>query len=102
MSLIDNIQYRRLYKELSARGWLKNEPHEFEEESPKVVPLILQEFQRSYGMSRRDVAHALGWKPDTFSEVTGLDIQDTQGANPKRMNVINIGDVRRALSKTVR
>lgn len=92
LHLIGSDRYQRLYKELSARGWLKSEPGEFEEEHPEIVPLVLQEFERSYGMQQSRVASALGWKPETFEEITGLRVYGPK--NAKEVKVINIANAR--------
>jgi Zn-dependent peptidase ImmA (M78 family)/DNA-binding XRE family transcriptional regulator len=88
LGLIDRISHQRLYRELSARGWIKSEPHEFDHEQPEIVPLVLKEFERSYKMERSDVARGLGWKPQTFLRVTGLPV--AEAAARKKWNVISI------------
>jgi Zn-dependent peptidase ImmA (M78 family)/transcriptional regulator with XRE-family HTH domain len=94
LGLIGADRYQRLYKELSARGWVKSEPREFEEEQPEIVPLILEEFERSYGMKRSDVAQALGWKSQTFKKVTGLNVQEQELDMPAKVKVISLSAVR--------
>jgi Zn-dependent peptidase ImmA (M78 family)/transcriptional regulator with XRE-family HTH domain len=73
LSLIGGAEYLRLYKELSARGWLKHEPHEFEHELPEILPRALDLLRESFGLERKEVAHVLGWRSATFAAITGLE-----------------------------
>jgi Zn-dependent peptidase ImmA (M78 family)/transcriptional regulator with XRE-family HTH domain len=73
LSLIGGADYLRLYKELSARGWLKHEPHEFDHEPPEILPRAFDLLRGSFGLERKDIARALGWKLATFAAVTGLE-----------------------------
>jgi Zn-dependent peptidase ImmA (M78 family)/DNA-binding XRE family transcriptional regulator len=73
LSLIGGAEYLRLYKELSARGWLKHEPHEFEHEAPEILPQALDLLRESFGLEHKEVARVLGWRSATFVAVTGLE-----------------------------
>lgn len=73
LSLIGGAEYLRLYKELSAKGWVKHEPHEFEQEPPEILPRAFDLLRESFGLERKDVARVLGWKPATFAAITGLE-----------------------------
>ena len=73
LSLIGGAEYLRLYKELSARGWLKHEPHEFEHEAPEILPRALDLLHESCGLERQEVARVLGWRSATFAAITGLE-----------------------------
>jgi Zn-dependent peptidase ImmA (M78 family)/transcriptional regulator with XRE-family HTH domain len=73
LSLIGGAEYLRLYKELSARGWLRHEPYEFEHEAPEILPRALDLLRESFGLEREEVARVLGWRPATFVAITGLD-----------------------------
>jgi Zn-dependent peptidase ImmA (M78 family)/DNA-binding XRE family transcriptional regulator len=97
LRLIGNDRYQRLYKELSARGWLRSEPGEFDEEQPEIVPLVLQEFERSYQMQWSAVAISLGWKPTTFREITGLPVREVDDrVEAKVINLTNARQLKRA------
>ena len=58
---------------MSARGWLKHEPYEFEHEAPEILPRALDLLRESFGLERREVARVLGWRSATFVAVTGLE-----------------------------
>ena len=73
LSLIGEAEYMRRYKELSARGWLRHEPHEFEHEAPEILPRALDLLHESCGLTRKDVARVLGWRSATFAAITGLE-----------------------------
>jgi Zn-dependent peptidase ImmA (M78 family)/transcriptional regulator with XRE-family HTH domain len=73
LSLIGGAEYLRLYKELSARGWLKNEPHEFEYEPPEILPRAFDLLHESFGLELKDIAYALGWKSAAFGAITGFE-----------------------------
>jgi Zn-dependent peptidase ImmA (M78 family)/DNA-binding XRE family transcriptional regulator len=96
LRLIGSDRYQRLYKELSARGWLRSEPGEFEEEQPEIVPLVLEEFERSYRMQRSAVATALGWKPTTFREITGLPVREAEVGEMKIISLAKVRNLKRA------
>jgi Zn-dependent peptidase ImmA (M78 family)/transcriptional regulator with XRE-family HTH domain len=69
--VITPSQYVRLYKELSARGWLKSEPYEFETETPQIISLAFDMISRTRGLSLRDIPRELAWRPATFERITG-------------------------------
>jgi Zn-dependent peptidase ImmA (M78 family)/transcriptional regulator with XRE-family HTH domain len=92
LSLIDAIQYRRLYKHLSARGWLRHEPHEFEHEKPEVIPLILDALREHHGVTPIALAGLLHWKPKTLETITGVETeQQDKPAHKFKANVLKFG-----------
>jgi hypothetical protein len=70
--VITSSQYVRLYKDLSARGWLKSEPYEFEMENPQILGLAFDAISKARDISLPDVPTALAWKARTFEKITGL------------------------------
>jgi Zn-dependent peptidase ImmA (M78 family) len=82
LSLIGGAEYLRLYKELSARGWLKHEPHEFEHEPAEILPRCFELLHKNFGLGADDIARALGWKPVTFAAITGLKALFTGNVSP--------------------
>jgi Zn-dependent peptidase ImmA (M78 family)/transcriptional regulator with XRE-family HTH domain len=72
LSLINGVQYLRLYKELSRQGWLKTEPFEFDSEAPEILPTVFEELKRTKSITHHDVAHVLGWTPETLIHITGV------------------------------
>jgi Zn-dependent peptidase ImmA (M78 family)/transcriptional regulator with XRE-family HTH domain len=86
LSLIGGAEYLRLYKELSARGWLKHEPHEFEHEPPEILPQGFALLYENFGIRPNDIAQTLGWKLATLTAVTGIE-------TPRAENVPSKGRV---------
>jgi Zn-dependent peptidase ImmA (M78 family)/DNA-binding XRE family transcriptional regulator len=87
LSLIDAVQYRRLYKQLSARNWLRHEPHEFDSEEPEIIPLVFKALQEHHGLGPTELANELGWKPRTLQKVTGVFIESPE-PQPRKANVL--------------
>ena len=89
LGLIDAAEYRRRYKEMSREGWLRGEPAEPNAESPQLFALALQRYQTETGKSTRAIADDLGWSPDLFRRVTGVDAVDVgpQGTEPDNETV---------------
>lgn len=73
--VITPSQYTRLYKELSARGWLKSEPCEFAGETPEVIGLAFETVERVHGVSLSDIPRILAWKSATFERITGTTFE---------------------------
>ena len=72
LGLIDAAAYRRFNRALTARGWHRGEPEEPEPEHPELVSLAFDALTRDRGERPADVARALGWRPRTLTEVTGV------------------------------
>jgi len=81
LSLINGVQYLRLYKELSRQGWLKAEPFEFDSEVPQILPTVFEELKASKGVDRLDVARDLGWNLTTLVEITGVPLESKPRTN---------------------
>jgi len=97
LSLIDAIQYRRLYKHLSARGWLRHEPHEFEHEKPEIVPLIFDALREHHAMTPSELAGFLHWKPETLRTITGIETEkQNKFAQKVKANVLRFGPIHRS------
>jgi len=92
LGLIDAIQYRRLYKQLSARNWLRNEPREFEMERPEIIPLTFDALQDQCGLSSTQVAAYLFWKPRTLERITGITIQHEPKHPATKANLVFLKD----------
>jgi Zn-dependent peptidase ImmA (M78 family)/transcriptional regulator with XRE-family HTH domain len=73
LHLIDATQYRRAYKYMSAQGWLKHEPAEFDCEEPELVRLAIGVVEKSFGTRPQMIAADLDWKATTFSAVGGVE-----------------------------
>jgi Zn-dependent peptidase ImmA (M78 family)/DNA-binding XRE family transcriptional regulator len=87
LSLVDAVQYRRLYKQLSARNWLKHEPHEFDPEEPEIIPLVFEALRDHHGLKPSELANELGWKLRTLQKITGVVIEPPE-PKPQKTNVL--------------
>jgi Zn-dependent peptidase ImmA (M78 family) len=78
LDLIGPSQYRRSYKYMSAKGWLhgkKPEPYEPQPEQPELLHAAVDWLEENRGESPLEVARALGWSPDLFQKISGVDIR---------------------------
>lgn len=73
LGVISAVQYQRYYKAISAKGWRKAEPGEFEIGEPEVVPAALTLLEDQASMSFEDVAKALKISAEKLVEITGVD-----------------------------
>jgi Zn-dependent peptidase ImmA (M78 family)/transcriptional regulator with XRE-family HTH domain len=80
LSLINGVQYLRLYKELSRQGWLKVEPFEFDSEASEILPTVFEELKKTKSVTHSDIAHVLGWTPATLAQITGVTNEVTGAA----------------------
>jgi Zn-dependent peptidase ImmA (M78 family)/transcriptional regulator with XRE-family HTH domain len=72
LRLIDAVEFRRAYKVMSARGWVRNEPHEPPFESPELFRKAMQTMWQRRKIGADKVASDLHWSVQTFEDVTGL------------------------------
>ncbi|HVS12137.1 MAG TPA: XRE family transcriptional regulator [Planctomycetota bacterium] len=77
LDLIGPAEYRRRYKYMSARGWRKGEPHEPPSEAAELLPIAIQELERSFGETPEDLAKRLGFAPRTLERVARLHVKVT-------------------------
>jgi Zn-dependent peptidase ImmA (M78 family)/transcriptional regulator with XRE-family HTH domain len=89
--VITPSQYVRLYKDLSARGWLKSEPYEFEAENPQIIMLAFDVIGRTSGVSLDQVPAALAWKRATFEKITGVTFEPQVPPRAKVLPLIRTG-----------
>jgi Zn-dependent peptidase ImmA (M78 family)/DNA-binding XRE family transcriptional regulator len=72
LKMLDAAQYQRAMKFMSAHGWLRHgEPPatEPEMEKPELLPNAFEVLEKQRGITPRDVAAALGWKPETLAKI---------------------------------
>lgn len=72
LKLLNAAQYQRANKFMSAQGWLRHgEPlgTEPEMEKPELLPNAFSVLEQQRGITPRDVAAALGWKPETLAKI---------------------------------
>ncbi len=93
LSLIGGAEYLRRYKELSARGWFRHEPHEFEHEAPEILPRAFDLLHESFGLERKDVARVLGWSSATFAAITGLE-ESPKESSPGKSRLLPLPTLR--------
>jgi len=72
LHLIDAVEFRRAYKTMSARRWVRDEPHEPAQESPELFRKAVQTLWQRKKMGAEQIAADLHWNPQTFEDVTGL------------------------------
>jgi Zn-dependent peptidase ImmA (M78 family) len=69
LKLIDELEFRRAYKKIHARGWKKNEPHEPNPESPELLSKALRMLSERKNIGPTEIAHKLHWTAQTFEDV---------------------------------
>ena len=72
LGLVDAVSARRLYKQHSARGWQKSEPHEPPFEEPELIDHSLDLVERFTGKGIRELADDLGHGPVSSETLLGL------------------------------
>jgi Zn-dependent peptidase ImmA (M78 family)/transcriptional regulator with XRE-family HTH domain len=80
LSLINGVEYLRLYKELSRQGWLKTEPFEFDSETPEILPAVFEELRRTKSVDHSGIADVLGWTTQTLVQVTSVPTETNNAA----------------------
>lgn len=69
LSLLSEWHYNSIIKELSRRGYLKNEPNPIvDRETSKLLPLVFQELRES-GINKAHIAEELGCFVDDINEL---------------------------------
>lgn len=74
LGCINEAEYHRSYKHMSAQGWLRNEPEEPHEEPPEVNRACFDRLGRR-GISVTDIAREVGVTVEDLERVTGLSLQ---------------------------
>jgi Zn-dependent peptidase ImmA (M78 family) len=91
LRIIDAVQFRRAYKIMSARRWVRDEPLEPPMESPELFQKAMQTLwqRKKIGVDR--VASDLHWTVQMFEEVTGLRSPGLDESD----NVVSLSERRR-------
>ena len=89
LSLIDPILYRRCYRYMAAKGWLKEEPHEPEFVGPEWLPSAFEVARDTFDVGPMQLRDRLHLTASTFTAVTGVHIER---AKPLRFRPKPIGD----------
>jgi len=90
LHLIDAVEFRRAYKFMASKGWLRNEPEEPELERPELFRKAMKTLERK-GVSITEIARDLRWTPGMFEEVTNYRMGEN---DPRytRTDVVSISD----------
>src|SRR5207247_2949078 len=80
LRLLSAIGYRQANRNMSAKGWIKQEPYEPEFVGPELLPTAFKAIEDGLGITAASVCEALHLTPKTFSELTGIKVQ--QAARP--------------------
>lgn len=78
LDLIDAVEFRKAFKRISARGERKNEPNEPEQERPELFNKAMATLWQRKKISASDIAAQLHWSVGTFTDVTGLSVEETK------------------------
>lgn len=96
LRLIDVLEFRRAYKTMSARGWVRKEPSEPENESPELFRKAMQTLWQRKKIGAAEVAKDLHWSVATFEDVTGLRSGSSGvGLRENASSVVSLSDHRR-------
>lgn len=71
LKLIDAAHHQRLYKAMSAAGWMRNEPEEPDVEEPESLASALDAWEEDEGVTVRDIARDLRIPIDAIERLTG-------------------------------
>lgn len=82
LARLDAVEYRRAYKYMSWKGWLKGEPEEPPEEDPESIPLAFGVLLKKHGERHADVARKLGLDPATLRDI-GIEPCPAEEAAPQ-------------------
>lgn len=73
LRLIDAASYHRAYKNMSAKGWLRDgEPETIEYHEPEIVPRCIEALATRLNMNHENIARELGFTVETLGEVSGV------------------------------
>ena len=93
LHVIDAVEFRRAYKFMSARGWVRAEPNEPPMESPELFQKAMHTLWHRKKIGTDRLASELHWSIQTFEEVTGL--RSSGPANDDSATVISLSERRR-------
>jgi Zn-dependent peptidase ImmA (M78 family)/transcriptional regulator with XRE-family HTH domain len=79
LGIINAVEFRRIYKMMNARHWLKQEPNEPEHEAPELFRIAIQTLWQRRKIGAPQIADGLNWSIDLFEGVTGLRAPEHPG-----------------------
>lgn len=74
LELINAAEYRKLNKQIAARGWKTDEPDEPPVEEPELLREALSTLEREEDVTPTDLAQGLSWHLDTLEQVAGIEV----------------------------
>jgi Zn-dependent peptidase ImmA (M78 family)/DNA-binding XRE family transcriptional regulator len=74
LGCINDAEYQRSYKHMSAQGWLRNEPEEPPEEPPEAIRACFDRLARR-GIGVIEIAREVGVTVEDLERVTGLSLR---------------------------
>lgn len=75
LGLLSAVQYRRAFQYMSLKGWTKGEPFEPKNfQQPELIDNALNGLGSRVPMTRQALCAELHFKPETFTEITGLPV----------------------------
>jgi Zn-dependent peptidase ImmA (M78 family) len=74
LSLLSAVQYRRAFQYMSLKGWTKGEPFEPSFQQPELIDTALNSLGTRVQITPEALCTELHFKPETFTEITGLSI----------------------------
>ena len=75
LGLLDPISYRRCYRYMSMRGWIKSEPSEPPFVGPEWLQSAFAVAAEDYQVTAMELCDKLNFTPDLFTSVTGVPIE---------------------------
>jgi len=75
LNLLSAVQYRRAFQYMSLKGWNRGEPYEPTNfQQPELMDNALNGLGTRVSITREALCAELYFKPETFTEITGLSI----------------------------
>jgi Zn-dependent peptidase ImmA (M78 family)/transcriptional regulator with XRE-family HTH domain len=71
LDLIDLLEFRKAYRTMSARGWLKGEPEEPQPEPPELFAKTMHMLWEKKRIGAVELAQEVNWTTRTLEDVTG-------------------------------
>ncbi|MEN3282355.1 MAG: hypothetical protein V7607_3495 [Solirubrobacteraceae bacterium] len=82
IGLLAEVQYVRLYKQISARGWRKSEPGRVPLEEPTILSDVLRIHREQHGYSEEEIAHIAGLPHGRLADLLPRHFAPAPGAKP--------------------
>jgi Zn-dependent peptidase ImmA (M78 family) len=78
LGLLSAVDYRRAFQYMSMKGWTKGEPFEPTDfQQPELMDNALNGLGTRVPITRAELCAELNFKPETFTEITGLSISSS-------------------------